>query len=219
MKLLIYGASGLAKEIYDIIARSIPDKYEKVFFIDDFVDEAPFYLSETIHFDSISSRFKSEFNALEGIVAVGEPAHREMLAKKLVGAGIRLATIIDKSALLSPTATVGAGSIICEFATIHANVHIGRGCLIQPFANIGHDITIGDYSVISSACSPGGASIFGKRVYMGMNATSKEKITVGNDVIISMGATVFRDVEAGATVVGNPARVTKGNDQHKVFPH
>ena len=49
------------------------------------------------------------------------------------------------------------------------------------------------------------------------NNTSKEKITIGDDVIISMGAAVFRDVEAGATVVGNPARVTRGNDQHKVF--
>ena len=45
----------------------------------------------------------------------------------------------------------------------------------------------------------------------------KEKLSVGNDAIIGMGAAVFRDVEAGTTVVGNPARVTRGNDKHKVF--
>ena len=28
---------------------------------------------------------------------------------------------------------------------------------------------------------------------------------------------VFRDLEDGVTVVGNPARVTKGNSEHKVF--
>jgi serine acetyltransferase len=32
-----------------------------------------------------------------------------------------------------------------------------------------------------------------------------------------MGSMVFRNVENGATVVGNPARVTKGNNEHKVF--
>lgn len=217
MKLLIYGASGLAKEVYDIVARSYPEKYEAIYFIDDFVEEASFYLSETIHFDSILTMFKDEIENFEGIVAVGEPTHREMLTNKFVNAGIRLATVIDNTALISPTAKIEDGSIICEFATIHANAHIGRGALIQPFSNIGHDIEIGDYSVISSACAPGGASIFGKRVYMGMNATSKEKIMIGDDVIISMGAVVFRDVAAGATVVGNPARVTRGNDQHKVF--
>ncbi len=216
MKLLIYGAGGLAKEVYDIVARSYPDKYQKICFIDDFVEEAPFYLSETIHFDSIPCLFDN-LDDLEGIVAVGEPAHREMLAEKFRDAGIKLARVIDKTALISPTAIIENGSIVCEFATIHANVHIGQGCLIQPYCCIGHDIQFGDYSVLSSTCAPGGASVFGKRVYMGMNASSKERITVGDDAIIGMGAAVFRDVEEGATVVGNPARVTKGNDQHKVF--
>lgn len=217
MKLLIYGASGLAKEVYDIVVRSMPDRYEKIYFIDDFVEEAPFYLSETIHFDSIPTLFMGEMEELEGIVAVGEPVHRQKLTEKFEKQGIRLATIVDSSALISPTASVAEGSIICEMTTIHANVQIGKGVLIQPFANIGHDISIGEYSVISSACAPGGATVFGKRVYMGMNATSKEKLVFGDDVIIAMGAAVFRDVEAGATVVGNPARVTRGNDEHRVF--
>lgn len=217
MKLLIYGAGGLAKEVYDIVARTYSDKYEKIYFIDDFVEEGDFYLSETIHFDSIPNMFKDEMDNIEGVVAVGEPSYREMLTKKFEDAEVSLATIIDKTALISPTAKIEKGSIICEFVTIHADVHIGKGCLIQPFTNIGHDIKIGDFTVISSACAPGGVSIFGKRVYMGMNATSKEKISIGDDAVISMGAVVFRDVEDGATVVGNPARVTRGNDQHKVF--
>ena len=40
MKLLLYGAGGLAKETYDIVVRSYPEKYEKIYFIDDFVEEA-----------------------------------------------------------------------------------------------------------------------------------------------------------------------------------
>ena len=66
-------------------------------------------------------------------------------------------------------------------------------------------------------CAPGGECIFGKKSYVGMNATIKEKLTVGNNAIIGMGAVVFRDVEENTVVVGNPARVTKGNDKHIVF--
>jgi len=216
MNLLIYGAGGLAKEIYDIVLRSTPKKYKEIIFIDDFVEEAPFYLSQTIHFDSIKKGFP-DTNSIEGIVGVGEPSYRELLATKFDEAGIRLATIIDKTALVSQTAQIEEGSIICEYSTIHANVHIGRGCLIQPYCDVGHDIEFGNYSVMSSNCAPGGSSIFGKRVYMGMNSTSKEKIVIGDDAIIGMGAAVFRDVDPGATVVGNPARVTKGNSDHKVF--
>lgn len=217
MKLLIYGAGGLAKEVYDIVVRSMPDRYEKIFFIDDFAEEGSCYLSESIRFNSIFQLFGHEMKELEGIVAVGEPAYREKLTAKFVESGIRLATIVDKTALVSPTASIGEGTIICEFATIHANVQIGRSALIQPFSNIGHDIKIGNCSVISTACTPGGASTFGERVYMGMNATSKEKITVGNDAIIGMGAVVFKDVDTRATVISNPARVTRGNAEHRVF--
>ena len=216
MNLLIYGAGGLAKEIYDIVLRSTPEKYKKIIFIDDFVEEAPFYLSQTIHFDSIKKDFP-DTNSIEGIVGVGEPSYRELLATKFDKAGIRLATIIDKTALVSPTAQIKEGSIVCEYSTIHANVVVGRGCLLQPYCNLGHDIEIGDYSVISSSCAPGGASIFGRCVYMGMNSTSKEKITIGDDAIIAMGAAVFNDVAEGNTVIGNPARITKGNNEHKVF--
>ncbi len=215
MVLLIYGAGGLAKEIYDVVARSTPDKYEKILFIDDFAEEAPYYLSETIHFTSISE--KLDISNLEGIVAVGEPKYRELLAKKFDDLGVKLTTVIDSTALISPTAKINEGAIICEFTTIHANVEIGRGALVQPFCDIGHDISFGDYSVMSPQCAPGGDSIFGKRVYLGMNSSSKEKITVGDDAIVGMGSVVYKDVPMRMTVVGNPARITKGNDEHKVF--
>ena len=217
MILLIYGASGLAKEIFDLVMRSIPDKYEKIYFIDDFTDEAPCYLSESIHFDSITTRFEDKLKELEGIVAVGEPQYREMLTKRFDETGIRLATLIDSSAIISPTARIGEGSIICENASLHADVNVGRGCIIQPSAIIGHDIKIDDYSVLGAYCAPGGSSVFGKRVFVGMHGTIKEKTIIGDDAIIGMGAVVYKDVEAGMTVIGNPARVTRGNNDHKVF--
>lgn len=217
MKLLIYGAGGLGKEMYDLIMRSMPDRWEKIYFIDDFADEASCYLSESIKFSSITQLFGDCIEDVEGIVAVGEPAHRELLIGKLESAGIRLATIIDKTAIISPTAKIGEGTIVCEMATIHADVAIGRGVLVQPFCAIGHDTQIGDYSVMGSYSALGGATIFGKKVYIGMNATLKEKLIIGDDAIVSMGAVVYKDVEPGITVIGNPARVTRGNDEHRVF--
>ena len=43
------------------------------------------------------------------------------------------------------------------------------------------------------------------------------RVKIGNEAIVGMGSMVFRDLEDGVTVVGNPARVTKGNSEHKVF--
>ena len=101
--------------------------------------------------------------------------------------------------------------------TIHANVEIGRGVLLQPYSSIGHDSKIGNYSVMGSYSAPGGESIFGSKVYIGMHATLKEKLSIGDGAIVGMGAVVYKDVEPDMTVIGNPARVTRGNDEHRVF--
>lgn len=217
MKLLIYGAGGLAKEVYDLVMRNMPKRWEKIYFIDDFMDEAACYLCESIQFNSALRLFAGHMDEVEGIVAVGEPAHREFLAQKLIEAGIKLTTLIDKTAIISPTAKIGEGTIVSEMVTIHANVEIGRGVLLQPYSSIGHDSKIGNYSVMGSYSAPGGESIFGSKVYIGMHATLKEKLSIGDGAIVGMGAVVYKDVEPDMTVIGNPARVTRGNDEHRVF--
>lgn len=217
MILLLYGAGGTAREVYDMIMRDTQNRWESIYFIDDFAEEGPCYLSESIHFNSIMDKFKGKMDQLEGVVTVGEPAHRELLYDRLNAANIKIATLIDKSAVISPTAFIGPGSIIFEMVRVHANVEIGPGVLIQPYCAIGHDVKIGAHSVISAFATPGGNTTLGKRVFLGMHATVKEKLIIGDDAIISMSAAVFRDLKPEVTVVGNPARETKGNIEHKVF--
>ena len=44
-----------------------------------------------------------------------------------------------------------------------------------------------------------------------------QKVNIGSHAIVGMGSMVFKEVPDGATVVGNPARITKGNAEHRVF--
>jgi sugar O-acyltransferase (sialic acid O-acetyltransferase NeuD family) len=215
MILGIYGAGGLGRELYDVAVRrnGVSHRWSDIVFIDDFSEEGAFFGTSRMHLDSLSKSAAS----CECIVAVGEPSDREKLFGRLAERNFELATLIDPTAIVSPTAKIGAGSIVCEYSTIHTCVEIGRNTLIQPYCTIGHDIKVGDHSVFSAYFAPGGEATFGSRVYAGMHASVLEKLTVGDDAVIGMGAAVFRDVPAGATVVGNPARITRGNDEHKVF--
>lgn len=217
MNLLIYGAGGLAKEVYDLAKRNYPDKWNNILFVDDYAEEGVKSFGKTVKFSTILAELKNGQKQYEGIVAVGEPRDRELLTQRFADAGISITNIIDRTARISPTVKLGTGVIICEYVSIHAFADVGSGVLIQPGAIIGHDIIIGDYSVMGTYSAPGGECVFGKNTYVGMNATIKEKLTVGNNAIIGMGAVVFRDVEENTVVVGNPARVTKGNDKHSVF--
>ena len=215
MILAIYGSGGLGREVYEIAIRrnAVSSLWNKIIFIDDFSVEGDYFGTTRIQFNTLN-KHKSEY---ECIIAVGEPSTREKLFQKLTNDNIKLTQLIDPTAIISPTAKIGEGSIICEYSTIHTGVELGYNTLIQPFCNIGHDIKVGNHTVLSPYCAPGGGSIFGERVYVGMHSSILELLTIGDDAILGMGSVVFRDVPTGSTVVGNPARITRGKDEHKVF--
>ncbi|HUZ93396.1 MAG TPA: sugar O-acetyltransferase [Edaphobacter sp.] len=51
----------------------------------------------------------------------------------------------------------------------------------------------------------------GANVWIGGGAIILPGVTIGDDAIIGAGSVVTRDVPPGATVVGNPARISPGN--------
>ena len=215
MRLAIYGCGGLGREIFDVALRrnALSELWQELVFVDDFQSPGECFGAKVIDFQGLI-REKGHY---ECIVAVGEPSGREKLFDKLSESGLRVTSLIDTTAIISPTASIGAGSIVCEYATIHTGVRLGANTLIQPFCDIGHDIQVGEHTVLSPYCVPGGNVVIGKRVFVGLHCAIKESLVIGSDAIIAMGSAVFRDVPDGSTVVGNPARITKGNDQRKIF--
>ena len=80
---------------------------------------------------------------------------------------------------------------------VHPDAVIGSACvLIQ-------GVTIGRRHEDGERCAP----VIGNGVYFGANSVALGAITIGDGARIGAGAVVLRDVPAGATAVGVPARV------------
>ena len=216
MVLLIYGSGGLGRGLYDWITRNNgKNRWNDVAFINDMEAEEAFYGVTRLHFDSISSMYRRD--EAEILIAVGEPDSREKLYHKVKKAGYRLADYIDETATVSPSAVLEEGVIICPYALVDSNAVIHANALIENQCVVGHDTVIGSCAVVSSHSVIGGFTSIGEKAFMGIGTLVKDRLTVGNNVITAMGSVVFRDIEAGMTVMGNPARVTRGNDDHRVF--
>ncbi|HEX5126750.1 MAG TPA: serine acetyltransferase [Rhodocyclaceae bacterium] len=79
---------------------------------------------------------------------------------------------------------------------IHGCAVIGDDCLIR------HGVTLGNRGADNLA-----APILGDRVDIGAGAKLLGKIVIGNDARIGANAVVIKNVPAGATAVGIPARI------------
>lgn len=107
--------------------------------------------------------------------------------------------IIDPTARIEAYVTVDAGS--------EAPTRIGaRTWLLKNGTHIGHDAVIGEDCEICCGAKIGGFVVIGDRVKVGLGAIVLPNVVIGADARIGAGAVVTRDVPAGETWVGSPAR-------------
>ena len=217
MKLFLYGASGAALEVYDMVMRnsSLKNRYTEVVFIDDFQDETEFYGTRRVKFSSCAKLLRGE-NA-EFAVTVGEPSTRRALRERIESSGYCLVSLIDESVVISPTAEIAEGCVINHGAVISSNVRLDRNVFVMFGAIIGHEAEIGPDVTICPKTTVGAHCHVGERAFVGIGSSIIQGVDVGSQAILGMGSMVFRKVEDSTTVLGNPARVTKGNEKHKVF--
>lgn len=217
MKLFIYGAGGAGLETYDLVSRNnkLKNKYTDVCFVDDFAAEEKYYGVQRIHFTSCKEYIGDE--EAEFIVAAGEPSVRRILYEKIKSAGYPLATLIDETAIISDTAEIAEGCIIQAYAVVSSEAVIKENCLLMLQTIVGHHAVMEKHCVVSPKATIGGHSIVGAETFLGLGSSMMQGVNIGSKAIVGMGSMVFKNVEDGATVIGNPARVTKGNSGHKVF--
>lgn len=123
-----------------------------------------------------------------------------------VGDDTKIGTFVEiqKNAVVGRRCKISSHTFICEGVTIEDDVFVGHGVMFindrHPRAIVeGRLQTAGDWSVVPTFVRRG-ASI-------GSGATILCGVTIGEDALIGAGAVVTRDVAAGETVAGVPARV------------
>jgi len=128
-----------------------------------------------------------------------------------IGARSRVGPFVEvqAGARIGERCKIQSHSFICAGVTIEDEVFVGHGVM---FINDLHPRAVGgdgdlagtdDWTMVETVVERG-ASI-------GSNATILGGVRIGSGAVVGAGAVVVRDVAAGSTVVGSPARpVSRG---------
>ncbi len=137
-------------------------------------------------------------------LAIGSNRTRRDLAFARPGAD--WATIIDPDASLADDVICDVGTMIGMGVRVQSGARLGRHVILNTGAIVEHDCVVGTFAHVAPGAILTGAVRIGEGVLVGAGAVVLPGLTLGDWAVVGAGAVVTRSVEAGATVVGNPAR-------------
>lgn len=204
-KLLIIGAGGFGREVAAWIQTDpgVSD-YQLAGFLDDDRDAlngkqalAPIVGAVADHQPQADTVY---------LCGLGNPAARVQVAEDFGARGAVFGSFVARAAYVAPSAKIGTGVIICPFASVTTDTVIGDHSVVMGFSGVGHDVRIGKGSMISAGVLLGGFCEIGDAVFIGSNTCVVPGIKVQDRARLGAGSVVVRNVAAGASVFGVPAK-------------
>jgi sugar O-acyltransferase (sialic acid O-acetyltransferase NeuD family) len=139
-------------------------------------------------------------------IAIADSRIREQLANRCCAAAIPLFEARAQSVIQMDDVKIGEGACLSPFVALTSNIRIGRCFHANLYSYVEHDCAIGDYVTFAPGAKVNGKVAIGDHAYIGAGAVIRQGLKIGPGARIGMGAVVTKDVPAGATVVGNPAK-------------
>ena len=152
--------------------------------------------------------------ALVGVGSVGDAATRVRLFERLGKVGFELPVVQHARSVVSPSAALGAGSVVLAGSIVNARAQIGRNVIVNTAAVVEHDCVVGDHVHLAPRSVLGGKVEVAAAVHVGMGAVVLEGRVIGAGSLVGAGAVVTRDVPEGVVVAGVPARVVRPVNAH-----
>lgn len=203
--LIIIGAGGMGRTIFDI-AREC-DGYGEDFKIKGFIDDNVHSLDGFQNYPPVLNTI-ADYVPMENDVftfSIGGNARRDCIENMILKGG-NFINLIHKTARLGSNVDLGVGNIIAAFTSIGADAKIGNCNMIQSYTVIGHDAVIGDYNRIDTHVTCVGGIKIDNYCTIHTGAVINHKVTVHDNAKVGACSFVIRNVKAGTTVLGVPAK-------------
>ncbi len=207
----IYGASGFGREVMPV-ARAQFSPETRFVFIDDGIEGEERQRSghALLTWDEFIESAVGQDAAVS--IAIASSQVREQLTARCANAGISIFNVRGSNVIVGDNVAIGEGAILQPFVMLTGDSRIGRGFHANIYSYVAHDCVIGDFVTFAPRVMCNGNVRIEDHAYIGTGAilrqgTPEKPLIIGRGATVGMGAVVTKDVPAGSTVIGNPAKL------------
>lgn len=215
LPIVIFGSSGISKEVFHIINQINIYNNVKVYNFLGFVEDIESKIGneviegfKVITSDSKFQRFCNKFPMLGVVIPNGIPKVKLLIYNKICCIeNLVYPNIIHPNVNFDhETVLFGHGNIIASGTSLTCNIQMGNFNLINLNSTIGHDAKLGHFNVINPLVSVSGNVNIKDLCLIGTGANILQQLTINNNGTVGAGAVVVKDVDDSTTVVGIPAK-------------
>lgn len=210
-RIVVAGAGGFAREIAQLVraidASSRSGLRVVSYFVPDPTRPGPHDSREDLVDLEWLERNQDEFDAFA--LGIGSPKAKLRVSHELAARfpGKEFPVLVHPGARFDrASAQIAEGVVVCCGVVGTVNLQFGRFAMVNLGCTIGHEAEIGAAAVINPSANLSGGVVLEEGVTVGTGAQILQYLRVGAHATVGAGACVVRDVLAGATVVGVPAR-------------
>lgn len=212
MQIVIIGAGGHGKVVLDILRAA--GEEEPVGFVDSSPSRAGGRIGGLPIFGPANVLPKLRQQGIRGaIVAIGDSRARVQYASVLREQGFELVNAIHPSSSVSPMAVLGRNVVVAAQAAVCTEARIEDSVILNTACVVDHECEIGAGAHVCPGAHLAGRVRVGAGAWIGIGANVIQCLSIGEHATVGAGAVVIRDVPAGSTVVGVPARVIKSSGE------
>jgi sugar O-acyltransferase (sialic acid O-acetyltransferase NeuD family) len=146
-------------------------------------------------------------------IAIADSRVRERIANSIAPELALPFSVVAETHVRLDCSTVGEGAIFSSFSHLTSNSCVGRFFHANFYSYVAHDCVIGDFVTFGPGAKCNGHVVIEDHAYIGAGAVIRDgtqrPMVIGKGAVVGMGAVVTRSVPAGATVVGNPAKILR----------
>jgi sugar O-acyltransferase (sialic acid O-acetyltransferase NeuD family) len=208
MNLVIIGAGGLAREVYDLAL--VCYGHEVGFRVKGFLSDGPSNI-ENLGYPKVLNSVADYKVQPEDVFfcAIGNVHDRKRTTEVIIKKGGKFINLIHPTAIVSPSAQIGKGVAIKAFSSLASNVTLGDFVYLQSSVILGHDVKIESYCHINSFAFFAGYVYLEELCTVNAGAKLIQNVRIGSGAIVGVGSVVLKKVKPQTTVFGIPAKEIK----------